>query len=470
MTILDQIESRARTVLTTKKRRHSPVNALLNDDAFCALMMAHRMGQGIRIPEQSDMVPFSARLAYLHALAAGDGIAEARVACNGRHAQQGMLDKILAMVSPPKELLGLVPSLEAVLSDPESPPYWTGLSLLYGEDRIGEQVVPLHETKTGTEEALQIVMRALARPPDRMIKISDRNPQTEAIGFIRIGAEPEHFSFPETVSVKAGRNAAIYHYEFDHPGGDLAFFNSLWVDGTHFRGLAEKVMKKDPLYINDGAQLMARCSYYLQTLGLFHVPAGDTRVIVTADNGILSAAVDHDLRDKAEGILGELAERGLSATELAAMSDYLTKAEVEDDYDWDVIEQMQERFPDILGHVIGMDYSYILGGSRLQMEERILAACGGDAELAAADIREALSEATIIDLPAGRHHLYVPNLFSTSRYKSGLAALDQACGHAHKELWFVLSEQELDLGEDPHMVMTMRRMPDMEPENEPPSP
>ncbi|WP_411839637.1 hypothetical protein [Paracoccus sp. ME4] len=470
MTEMGRIEDRARAVLAAKDPEQSPVTALLGDDAFCALLMSHRMGQGLRIPAQSDIVPHSARLAYLQALVDGEGIAPARAACNGHRAQLELLKKIRATENPSEDVLSLVPHLERFLADPETSSYWTGLPLLYGENRIAQHVIPLHQPDTPAEAAIGIVMGVLARRPDRSMTISDRDARTEALGFIRIGTDPAHFAFPETASVKSGTNAAIYHYEIDHPGGDFAFFNSLHLDGTHFSALADKVLRNDPLYINEGAQMMARCSYYLQTLGLFHVLAGDTRVTVAGEDGILSAAVDHDWRHKADRMLSALAEKRISPAEHAAMSDYLTKAEVEDDYDWDVIEDMQSRYPDILGHVIRMDRSYIIGGSRAQMEERILAACGGDAALAAADIDAALHDATIIDLPAGRHHLYVPNRYSTTRYESGLAALDRACGNAHQDLWFVLLEQELDLGCDPHMVMTMRRLPVEAPEPDAPAP
>lgn len=467
---MGRIEGRARAVLSSKDPEHSPVTVLLNDDAFCALLMSHRMGQGLRIPAQSDLVPHSTRLVYLQALVDGEDIAPARAACNGHQAQLEMLKKIRAMERPSEDVLSLVPHLERFLADPETSSYWTGLPLLYGENRIAQHVIPLHQPDTPAEAAIGIVMGALARRPDRSMTISDRDARTEALGFIRIGTDPAHFAFPETASVKFGTNAAIYHYEIDHPGGDFAFFNSLHLDGTHFSALADKVLRDDPLYINDGAQMMARCSYYLQALGLFHVPAGDTRVTVAGEDGILSAAVDHDWRHKADRVLSALAEQGIGPAEHAAMSDYLTKAEVEDDYDWDVIEDMQSRFPDILGHVIGMDRSYIISGSRAQMEDRILEACGGDAALAAADIASALEGATIIDLPAGRHHLYVPNRYSTTRHEAGLAALDEACGQAHEDLWFVLSEEPLDLEADPHMVMTMRRLPIEAPEANAPAP
>lgn len=464
------IEDRARAVLASKDPKHSPVAALLGDDAFCALLMSHRLGQGLRIPPQSDLVPHSARLAYLQALVDGDDIAWARTTCDGHQAQLELLKKIRAMENPSEDVLSLVPHLESFLADPQTSSYWTGLPLLYGENRIAQHVIPLHEPETPAEAAVGIVMGALARRPDRSMTISDRDARTEALGFIRIGTDPAHFAFRETASVKSGTNAAIYHYEIDHPGGDFAFFNSLHLDGTHFRAMADKVLRNDPLYINDGAQMMARCSYYLQTLGLFHVPAGDTRVTVAGEDGILSAAVDHDWRHKADSVLSALAEQGIGPAEQSAMSDYLTKAEVEDDYDWDVIEDMQSRFPDILGHVIGMDRSYIIGGSRAQMEERILVACGGDPAVAAADISSALEGATIIELPAGRHHLYVPNRYSTTRHEAGLAALDKACGHSHEDLWFVLSEEPLDLGADPHMVMTIRRLQIEAPEADAPAP
>lgn len=470
MTDMDMIKDRARAVLASKDPEQSPVAALLGDDAFCALLMSHRMGQGLRIPPQSDLVPHSARLAYLQALVDGEDIAQARAACNGHQAQLELLEKIRATENPSEDVLSLVPHLERFLADPQTTSYWTGLPLLYGENRIAQHVIPLHQPDTLAEAAIGIVMGALARRPDRSVTISDRDARTEAMGFIRVGIDPAHFAFPETASVKSGTNAAIYHYEIDHPGGDFAFFNSLDLDGTHFSALADKVLRDDPLYINDGAQMMARCSYYLQTLGLFHVPAGDTRVILAGENGILSAAVERDRSQQAEGILAELEGRGVRASERMAMADYLTKAEVEDDYDWDVIEDMQSRFPDILGHEIGMERSYIIGGSRTLMEERILEICGGDAALAAADISSALEGATIIDLPAGRHHLYVPNRYSTTRREAGLAALDHACGHSHEDLWFVLSEEPLDLGDDPHMVMTMRRLPIEAPEADAPAP
>lgn len=463
------LEGHIRAVLATKDPDCSPVGALLNDDTFCALVISHRMGQGVRIPAQSEQAPHSARLAFLHALADREDIAAARAACDGHQAQRELLEKIRAMESPSVEILSLVPHLERFLAETETGSYWTMIPLLYGENRIAQHFIPLHQPDTSADKAHEIVLNALARRPVHSMTINDCSAKTDAAGFIRIGAEPAHFSFPETASVKSGTNAAIYHYELEHPGGDFAFFNSLNMDGTHFRSMAEEVMDNDPLYINDGKHMMARCSYYLQTLGLFHVRAGDTQVTLSAEGGIFSAAVDHDLRHKADEMLESLARQGVAPLELSAMSDFLKKVQVADDYDWGIIDDMQSRFPDILGHVIGMDRSYIIGGSRAKMEERILESCGGDLELAAADISMALKGATIIDLPAGKHHLYVPNLYST-RCEAGLAALDRACGHSHEDLWFVLSDEALDLGNDPHMVMSMRRLEMNRPENYAPAP
>jgi len=51
----------------------------------------------------------------------------------------------------------------------------------------------------------------------------------------------------------------------------------------------------------------------------------------------------------------------------------------------------------------------------------------------------------------------VPNLASRSRYDQGLKALDAAVVRKSEEMWFVLANRKLDLGEDPHLMTSMRR-------------
>jgi hypothetical protein len=142
---LDAIETRARKVLTANAGRRSALHLLLSDDAFCALMMGHRAGQGVQLPDQDGALPASARLAFLHALATGEGVAEAREGCDGRKGLLARLARAREMIDS-QEFSGasdvpsiremLISSLTAMLEREDPNSHWAAQYLLYGGERI----------------------------------------------------------------------------------------------------------------------------------------------------------------------------------------------------------------------------------------------------------------------------------------------------------------------------------------------
>lgn len=456
--MLQTLAERAHQILAWKPADIAPIVTLLDDDDFCTLMMQLRMEQGMRLPKQNPDLPPSLRLGFLHALAAGEGERAARNECDGRAKLEKSLRK--AKDSPDEDVRAyLVPYLEKMLQPGNRNSDWSAKYLLFGRARISQEAIPLHEAETSAEDVVHIVTGLLQDPVAPLLDISDRQGDTGEVAFIRIGLKPDHFSFPETASAKTGTNAAVFHYEIDHPGGDFLFFNQIEHPGGAAGKFFSDLEEHDPLYINDLHQLMARNSYYLHGAGIFHVPAGDTRVTMLLRDGVLSAAVDHDQTSEAGSILEALRGRGMSREEEASMSPFLNKAEVEDDYDWDTIERLQSEHPDLLGYAgMGMERSYIFGVPKAALFDLLLQHAEGDEAKAAADLEIMSRTAEAVPLEAGRYHLHVPNLASTTRHQQGLEALDRAVGRKSEDLWFVLADHKLDLGSDPHMMSSMRKL------------
>jgi len=451
---LSRIAARAEQVLADGCGRRAPVHLLLGDDAFCALMMRHRMGQEVKLPDQDGALPASARLAFLHALAAGEGVAEAREGCDGRRT-------MLARLARARETSDLsirdllVRSLEEIL-DRETPnSHWAAQYLLYGSEQIPQSAIPLHEKETPVGRAVDLVLGLLRRAPERELTISDRDPVSDAVGFIRIGHRPAHFGFPETGSPRTGTNAALLHYEIDHPGGPFCLFTA--ADGPIGERMDE-IQEACPLYINDPHQLMALNTYWLREIGAFCVPCGDTQITFLDRDGVISASEYPDLSADAERILEELGARGVDESKLDGLTPFLRGEEGDPDHDWDLIDQVSGAHPDLMGHLgMDIDRSQIFGVPRARLEALARDLCGSD--LAEAAVGAALSGAVTLDLPAGPLHLYVPNVATTSRSEAAEPLLNAVTGRRDRELMFLLADRALDLGPDPHSVSTMRRAP-----------
>jgi len=459
MSGLSWIEARAKQVLSEGGGRRAPIHQLLGDDAFCTLMMGHRGEQGVQLPDQGGSLPPSARLSFLHALAAGEGVAEAREGCDGRR-------KMLARLARARESSDLtirdllVRSLEAILDQEDPNSHWAAQYLLYGSERIPQSAIPLHERDTSPEAAVAVVGALMRRPPDRSLTIPDRDPITEATGFIRIGRNPAHFGFPETGSPKTGTNAAILHYEIDHPGGPFCLFTDA---GGPIGERMDEIQEACPLYINDPHQLMALNTYWLREIGAFCAPCGDTQITFLDRDGVISASEYPDLSADAGRIMAELGARGLEREKLDSLAPFLRGEKGVPDHDWDLIDQVSESHPDLMGHLgMAIDRSHIFGVPRAQLETLARDLCGPD--LAGAAVDAALTGAVTLDLPAGPLHLYVPNIATTSRSQDAEPLLNTVTGRQDRELMFLLADRPLDLGPDPHAVTTMRRVPDLSPE------
>jgi len=463
MSLSDLTTERAVALLQGKSAR-APIYRLLDDDPFCTLMMRHRMGQGVGLPEQDTGIPPSARLAFLHALALGERVAEAREGCDGR---LGLLAR-LARARQIEDLSlrdMLVRSMEAVLERDTPNSHWAAQYLLYGSERIPQSAIPLHERDTSPEAAAAVVGALMRRPPDRRLTIPDHNPITEATGFIRIGQSPSHFGFPETGSPKTGTNAAILHYEIDHPGGAFCLFTDC---GGPVGDLMDRIHEACPLYINDPHQLMGLNSYWLSEMGAFCVPCGDTQITFLNRDGVVSASENPDFRADADRILGELAERGSSPEELSGIAPYLRGESGVPDHDYDLIDRVSEAHPDLLGHLgMQLDRSQIFGIPLDGLRALANRLCDGDEARTEAAVTSALTGAAVLDLPAGPLHLYVPNIASPNRSETAEPLLNAVTGREDRALMFLLADRPLDLGPDPHAVGTMRRLPPAAPETGP---
>jgi hypothetical protein len=461
--MIETLEARALNVLEQGRGRRAPISLLLADDAFCTLMTAHRLAQGVGFPDPSPTLPASARLAFLHALAAGEDVAEAREGCDRRRT---LLERMAVFRALPDGSIRdmLMDSIVALFDDPSPSSHWAAQHLLYGSDRIPQSAIPLHEKDTSPEEAVRVVCNLMRRPPDRRMTISDINTLTEAIGFIRIGEAPAHFGFPETASPKTGTNAAILHYEIDHPGGEFLFFTRI---GGPLSETMERIQEDCPLYINDMHQLMALNSYHLQEMGAFCVPCGNTKITFIDRDGVISASEYPDFKPDAQRILAELRLRGIEDADLAGLAVFLggEKLPAGRDHDWDMIERVSLAHPDLMGH-LGMDVerSQIFGISREGLLAFARRACDGDEAAALEAVEAAREGAAVLDLPAGRLHLHVPNLASRSRLDDAVPLLNAVTGRNDGALMFLLSDRALDFGTDPHAVATMRRLPAAEPD------
>jgi hypothetical protein len=465
---LAALEARARELLSAGGR-HSPMHRLLDDDAFCTLLMRHRAGQGISLPDEDGTMPHSARLAFLHALATGEGVAEAREGCDGRQGLLARLARAREMIDS-QEFSGasdapsiremLISSLTAMLDRGTPNSHWAAQYLLYGSGRIPQSAIPLHEPGTPVDRALELVLGLLRRPPDPDLTISDRDPVSDAVGFIRIGRRPAHFGFPETGSPKTGTNAALLHYEIDHPGGPFCIFTQ--ADGPIGERMME-IQEDCPLYLNDPHQLMALNSFWLREIGAFCARCGDTQITFLDRDGVISASEYPDLSTDAERIRTELASRGVDGADLNALAPFLRGEKGVPDHDWDLIERVSGAHPDLMGHLgMAIERPHIFGISRARLEEMAVALSG--VESAEAALKEALSGAVTLDLPAGPLHLYVPNLASPGRRNDAEGLLNGVTGRADRELMLLLADRPLDLGPDPHAVTTMRRLPPAAPE------
>lgn len=436
----------------------SPITAILMDDASCALIMAHRITQGLRLPKQNTSIGRSNRLAYLQALADNSDIEAARIACDGTEVMLSRINRFEKVEDPTIRAL-LISSAKKMMDPTMSSSFFVGQYLLYGEGRIAQESIPLHQTDTSTAEALSIIEALLQRPVNEEITISDRD-DSEATNFIRVGKAPAHFSFPETASPRTGTNASLLHYEIDHPGGDMVFFTSPGGFGP-LSDMMLAIEDRNPLYINEMPQLMAVNSLYLQEMGAFCVPSGDTCITMLLRDGVLTAAERPDLSRETDHILEALAGRGVTAAELGAMSDFLRRVEVEDDYDWEVVERLGAAHPDLLGYQsMDINMSRTFGISKDHLLAQAVELFQGDTSAAAEEVANFVNGAEMIELPAGRYHLYVPNLASKTRYEDALPALNHVSGREDADMIFVLADRALDLGDDPHLVATMRALPD----------
>ncbi len=464
--MIEQILAQVRALMTSKPAKSSPITTLLMDDTFCTLLMAHRSEQGMVLPEQSALVDASDRLAYLHALRDGTAVAEARENCD----RTNILRKKRAEAKAHHSIdirAALNKMFTAELSPENQPSFFAGQYILYGEERIAQSTIPLHQPETGLDDVILIVSDMLRRFPDPCITMSDRNPDTTQTSFIRVGTEAAHFTFPETGDPKTGSRAAILHYEIDHPGGDMVFFTT----PGNFGPLSEMMLDiedRNPLFINEMPQLMAVNSLYLQEMGAFCVPCGDTCITMLLRDGVLTAAERPDLSGEVEEILNALEQRGVSAAERASLSDFLRNVEVEDDYDWQTIERLSAQHPDLLGsQEMDIEMSNVFGIPKAELLKHAFRLCAGDEKTAEAEVEGFIEGAACIELPSGRHHLYVANLASQSLYDA-LPAFNKASGREDQDLIFVLADHPLDLGDDHDMVSTMRELAPM-PEEEMPT-
>jgi hypothetical protein len=359
----------------------------------------------------------------------------------------------------------LVRSLEAMLEKGDPNSHWAAQYLLYGSERIPQAAIPLHERDTSPEAAAAVVGALMRRPPDRSLTISDRDPVTGATGFIRIGRSPAHFAFPETGSSKMGTNAAILHYEIDHPGGAFCLFTDC---GGPIGDLMVKIHEACPLYINDPHQLMGLNSYWLREMGAFCVPCGDTQITFLDRDGVVSASEYPDFRADADRILAELSERGLDAEELNGIAPYLRGERGLPDHDYDLIDRVSQANPDLLGHLgMQLDRSQIFGIPLDGLRALAIGLSDGDEAGTEAVVTAALTGAAVLDLPAGPLHLYVPNIALPNRSETAEPLLNGVTGRQDRALMFLLSDRSLDLGPDPHSVGTMRRLPAREPDTGP---
>lgn len=461
---LPALEARARDLLSTGGR-NSPMHRLLDDDAFCALMMGHRAGQGVQLPDQDGALPASARLAFLHALATGEGVAEAREGCDGRRGLLARLALAREMIDS-QEFSGasdapsiremLVSSLTAMLDRGTPNSHWAAQYLLYGSERIPQSAIPLHEAGTPVDRAVELVLGLLRRPPDPDLTISDRDPVSEAVGFIRIGERPAHFGFPEAGSPRTGTNAAVLHYEIDHPGGPFCLFTDA---GGPIGERMDEIHEACPLYINDPHQLMALNSFWLQEIGAFCAPCGDTQITFLDRDGVISASEYPDFSADADRILALLEERGVPREEQEQLTPFLRGEDGDPDHDWDLIERLSAEHPDLLGHPgMAIERSQIFGIPLERLRDLALDLCAGDASAAETAVEEAIAGAARLDLPAGTLHLYVPNLASRSRRETAEGLLNAVTGRTDRALMFLLATRELDLGPDPHAMTTLRRL------------
>ncbi len=411
---LDAIETRARKVLTANAGRRSALHLLLSDDAFCALMMGHRAGQGVQLPDQDGALPASARLAFLHALATGEGVAEAREGCDGRKGLLARLARAREMIDS-QEFSGasdvpsiremLISSLTAMLEREDPNSHWAAQYLLYGGERIPQVAIPLHQRDTPPEAAVLIITGLLAQRPARLITVSDRDPVTEAVGFIRIGEAPAHFAFPETGAPRTGTNAAILHYEIDHPGGPFCLFTDA---GGPIGERMDEINEACPLYINDPHQLMALNTYWLREMGAFCVPCGDTQITLLDRDGVVSASEYPDFSADADRLLALLGERGISREEQEQLTPFLRGEDGDPDHDWDLIERLSAEHPDLLGHPgMAIERSQIFGIPLERLRDLALDLCGGDMSATEAAVEKAIEGAARLDLPTGPLHLYV---------------------------------------------------------------
>lgn len=439
----------------------APLYTILADDAFCTALMALRATQGWQIPAQDPSLAPSGRLAYLHALAAGSGVADARARCDDTANTQHRLDTIRGAVDLDAEMRALlIQSLEVLLHPKARISQWPGLYLLLGGERIRQEAIPLYEEETTPAQAVEVVRALLQCLPEASVTIGDTHPTTGAKGFIRLGANPSHFGFPETADTKTGTNAALFHYELEHPGGDVLFFSTSDVSAGPVGDHIHQTLEDCPLCINDLHQMMAVNSYCLQTLGIACVPAGDTQVTLLKRGDVLTAAECPDMRPDAGQILDALAARGVNAHDCAAIGAWLRQEEPEgdDDHDWDLLEATAQAHPDLLGHWgMDMEEPRIFFAPKATLDALALRLHAGNTEAAQAEVAEICTIAEAVAMPAGVLHLYVPNLASEKRQPQAGPALNACAQRADRQVWCVLSPSPLTLGEDPHIVTTMRR-------------
>jgi hypothetical protein len=142
------------------------------------------------------------------------------------------------------------------------------------------------------------------------------------------------------------------------------------------------------------------------------------------------------------------------------MSDFLRKVEVQDDYDWEVVENLAAKHPDLLGYQeMDIEMSRVFGISKSVLMNHALRLCSGDEAAAEAELEDFLQGAETVSMEAGRLHLYVENLSSKTRAKDALPAFNAISGRSDEDLIFVLSDHPLDFGSDPHTMSTMRALP-----------
>ena len=452
----EQILAQVRALMTTKPAKSSPITALLMDDTFCTLLMAHRSEQGMALPEQSALVDASDRLAYLHALRDGAAVAEARENCDRTKLFRKQRAEAMAHLNIDMRA-ALKKMFTAELSPENQPSFFAGQYVIYGEERIAQSAIPLHQPETGLDDVIAIVSNLLRRSPDPCITISDRNPDTKQTGFIRVGTHAAHFTFPEAGDPKCGSRAAILHYEIDHPGGEMIFFTT----PGNFGPLSDMMLgieDRNPLYINEMPQLMAVNSLYLQEMGALCVPCGDTCITMLLRDGVLTASERPDLSGEVEEILNALEQRGVPTAQRTSLSEFLRKVEVEDDYDWGTVESLSALHPDLLGNQeMDIEMSHVFGIHKAALLEHALRLCDADVTAAQVEVDEFINGSASINLPAGPHHLYVANLASHRR-NDALPAFNKVSGREDQDLIFVLADHPLDLGDDPDLVSTMRRL------------